>query len=250
MIQFVEEFQKNGKLVKGANASFVVLIPKKENPVKIEDYRPISLISCMYKVIAKLLANRLRRVMDGIIGMEQSAFIGGRQLMDGVVVANETMDEVKKKRSRCIIFKADFEKAYDKVCWDFLLYMLEKMGFCKTWRNWILECLKTNSVSVLVNGSPTKEFSMSRGLRQGDPLSPFLFLIVAEGLNGIIRSAIDLKLFQWNPNWQKGLSSILFTVCRRHNNLCRCSRAKCLGSEVHNENLRIGLRVEDKLLQK
>ncbi|GLT48336.1 hypothetical protein SLA2020_219680 [Shorea laevis] len=194
VIQFVVEFQKNGRLVKGSNASFIVLIPKKENPVRIGDYRLISLISCMYKVIAKLLANRLRRVLDRVIGKQQSAFIGGRQLMDSVMVANETIDEVKKKK-RCIIFKVDFEKAYDKVCWDFLMSMMEKMGFCVTWRNWILECLRTNSISVLVNGSPTKEFSMSRGLRQGDPLSPPLFLIVAEGLNGIIQSTLDKKQF-------------------------------------------------------
>ncbi|GLT91015.1 hypothetical protein SLE2022_089250 [Rubroshorea leprosula] len=195
VIQFVVEFQKNGRLVKGLNASFIVLIPKKENIVRIGDYRPISLISCMYKVIPKLLANKLRCVLDRLIGKQQSAFIGRRQLMDSVMVANETIDEVKKKRKRCIIFKVDFEKAYDKVCWDFLMSMMEKMGFCVTWRNWILECLRTNLVLVLVNGSPTREFSMSRGLRQGDSLSLFLFLIVVEGLSGIIQSTLDKKQF-------------------------------------------------------
>ncbi|GKV36382.1 hypothetical protein SLEP1_g44522 [Rubroshorea leprosula] len=100
------------------------------------------------------------------------------------------IDEVRKRKSQCFVFKIDFEKAYDKVSWSFLDYMMEKMGFDKVWREWIAECLRSNTVSVLVNGSATKEFSMSRGLRQGDPLSPFLFLMVAEALNGLTSAAV------------------------------------------------------------
>ncbi|GKV11739.1 hypothetical protein SLEP1_g22962 [Rubroshorea leprosula] len=192
---FVADFQRNGKLVRGSNASFIVLIPKKENPIRIEDYRPISLIGCMYKLISKLLANRLSKVIEGLIGENQSAFIAGRLLVDSVIVANETIDEIKQKKKRCFIFKADFEKAFDKVSWDFLDYMMSHMGFCDIWRKWIKECLSSSTVSVLVNGSATKEFKVSKGLRQGDPLSPFLFLIVAEGLNGIINSAVSKSLF-------------------------------------------------------
>ncbi|GKV40773.1 hypothetical protein SLEP1_g48376 [Rubroshorea leprosula] len=192
---FVVDFQRNGKLVRGSNASFIVLIPKKDNPIRIEDYRPISLIGCMYKLISKLLANRLSKVIEGLIGENQSAFIAGRLLVDSVIVANETIDEIKQKKKRCFIFKADFEKAFDKVSWDFLDYMMSRMGFCDIWRKWIKECLSSSTVSVLVNGSATKEFKVSKGLRQGDPLSPFLFLIVAEGLNGIINSAVSKSLF-------------------------------------------------------
>ncbi|XP_019433997.1 PREDICTED: uncharacterized protein LOC109340726 [Lupinus angustifolius] len=117
--------------------------------------------------------------------------------MDGVVIANEIIDQARKnKNEECFIFKVDFEKAYDSVNWSFLLYMMERMGFCVKWRNWIKSCLQSNSVSILVNGSPTSEFNMVRGLRQGDPIAPFLFLIVVEGLAGIMRSAVAKRLFK------------------------------------------------------
>ncbi|GKU88316.1 hypothetical protein SLEP1_g2599 [Rubroshorea leprosula] len=188
ILKFLTDFHINNKLVRGSNSSFPVLIPKKENPQGLEEYRPISLIGCMYKILAKILtkilANRLSKVLDGLIGEQQSTFIGGRQLVDGVVIANETIDEIRRKKLSCFLFRADFEKAYDNVSWEFLDYMLERMNFGLVWRGWIRECLQTNSVSVVLYGSPTKEFTMCRGLRQGDPLAPFLFLIVAEGLNG------------------------------------------------------------------
>ncbi|GKU89448.1 hypothetical protein SLEP1_g3583 [Rubroshorea leprosula] len=196
VVAFIQEFHKHGRIVRGANASFVVLIPKTENPQRIEEYRPISLIGVMYKIIAKLLANRLRKVLTKVIGEQQMAFIGGRQLVDGVIIANEVIDEVKRKKKSCFIFKVDFEKAYDKVCWEFLDYMMMRLGFNETWRRWISECLKSSSVSVLINGSPTSQFSVSKGIRQGDPLSPFLFLIVAEGLNGLMTSAVEKEIYK------------------------------------------------------
>ncbi|GKU90763.1 hypothetical protein SLEP1_g4714 [Rubroshorea leprosula] len=196
IMEFIQEFHDTGRLVKGANESFVVLIPKVNDPEKIEEYRPISLIGVMYKILSKLLANRLRNVLDGVIGDTQMAFIAGRQLPESVVIANEVLDEVKNKKRKSFFFKADFEKAYDNVCWNFLDSMMNKMGFSEKWRKWIQECLKTASISVLINGSPSQQIKMSKGLRQGDPLSPFLFLLVAEGLNGLIMKAISKGLLE------------------------------------------------------
>ncbi|PNX58979.1 ribonuclease H, partial [Trifolium pratense] len=93
------------------------------------------------------------------------------------------------------MFKVDFEKAFDSVDWSFLDFVMQKMGFHEKWRRWISECLNTASVSVLVNGSATKEFEMGRGLRQGDPLSPFLFIIAAEGFNMLMKNAVDMGRF-------------------------------------------------------
>ena len=101
----------------------------------------------------------------------------------------------QKKRS-VIILKADFEKAYDSVRWSFLYDMMKWMGFPMKWIRWIQQCFETATVSVLVNGSPTEEFRMQRGLRQGDPLAPFLFLIVAEGLSALMRRAVSEGLFK------------------------------------------------------
>ncbi|GKU94304.1 hypothetical protein SLEP1_g7819 [Rubroshorea leprosula] len=126
---FVTDFHKYGKLVRGLNSSFIALVPKVTNPQKIEEFIPISLVGAIYELIAKLLACRLSSVLNGIIRENQMAFVGGRQLVDSVVIANETIDEVQKRKKEGFVFKANFEKAYDKVCWDFLDYMMLRLGF-------------------------------------------------------------------------------------------------------------------------
>ncbi|XP_071715249.1 uncharacterized mitochondrial protein AtMg01250-like [Rutidosis leptorrhynchoides] len=94
-----------------------------------------------------------------------------------------------------MMFKVDFEKAFDSLSWEFLDDMMGFMGFGVKWRGWIASCLKAASISILVNGSPTKEFKLGRGVRQGDPLSPFLFIIAAEGLNWLTKSTISNNLY-------------------------------------------------------
>jgi len=149
----------------------------------------------MYKIIAKLLANRLRMVLPDLIDERQSAFIKNRHILHGILTLNEVVDEAIRRKKPAMIFKVDFEKAYDSVSWSFLNYMLMRLGFCPIWRKWISVCLQTATISVLVNGSPTKEFVPSRGLRQGDPLAPLLFNIVAEGLTGMMREALNKDLY-------------------------------------------------------
>ncbi|GLT66339.1 hypothetical protein SLA2020_387070 [Shorea laevis] len=114
-VSFFEEFHQRGRLVRGLNSSFITLIPKKLNPIELKDFRPITLIGCVYKLLAKVLANRLKNVMFEIITESQSAFVGGRQLVDSVLILNEVVDEAKKKKQQAFIFKADFEKVYDCV---------------------------------------------------------------------------------------------------------------------------------------
>ncbi|XP_058759055.1 uncharacterized protein LOC131632268 [Vicia villosa] len=111
------------------------------------------------------------------------------------IISYNIRDDAKRQRREALLFKADFEKAFDTVDWKFLDYMMEKMGFSEKWRNWISECLRTSKISVLVNGSPTEEFSAGRELRQGDPLSPFLFMLAAEGFNLMMVSSVQRNLF-------------------------------------------------------
>ncbi|GJX23647.1 putative RNA-directed DNA polymerase, eukaryota, reverse transcriptase zinc-binding domain protein [Tanacetum coccineum] len=170
---FVMRFFSSSSFPPGTNSSFFTLIPKVSNPLYIKDFRPISLIGFQYKIVAKILANRLSKVMDSIISHEQSAFISGRQILDGPLILSEVIE-----------------------CWRFLDHVMERLGFSSTWRKWIMAGLKSSRASILVNGSPTSEFSLKRGLRQGDPLSPFLFIIVMEGLHIALKDGLTGNLFQ------------------------------------------------------
>ncbi|MCI24612.1 LINE-1 reverse transcriptase like, partial [Trifolium medium] len=122
-----DQFHGVGKLPKSLLSYFVALIPKVNSPFGLGDFRPISLLGCLYKLIAKVLAGRLATV----IASNQSAFIKGRSLVDGVLVVNKVVDLAKRLGKECLIFKVDFEKAYDSVDWGFLEYMLRRFGFCE-----------------------------------------------------------------------------------------------------------------------
>ncbi|GKC60405.1 RNA-directed DNA polymerase, eukaryota, partial [Tanacetum coccineum] len=180
----------------GCNSSFITLIPKLPDAKLVKDFRPISLIGSTYKIIAKILANRLVAVLGDIVDEVQSAFIAGRQILDGPFILNEVLQWCTKKKKKSLIFKVDFEKAYDSVRWDFLDDVLKKFGFGNKWCNWIQCCLKSSRGSILVNGSPTEEFQFFKGLKQGDPLSPFLFILIMESLHLSFQRVIDAGLFK------------------------------------------------------
>lgn len=192
----VEEFHANGRLPKGISSYFLALVPKYSNPQDLIEFRPISLLGSIYKILAKILAARLKMVLKPVISPNQSAFLPERNILDGVVIINEVVDFVNKTKKKCLILKVDFEKAYDSVNWSFLEYMMRRMGMDEKWRKWIKECVFKGDLSVLVNGSPTKEFTIQKGLKQGDPLAPFLFLMVAEGLTGMVNKAEEKGVYK------------------------------------------------------
>nr|GEW35694.1 RNA-directed DNA polymerase, eukaryota [Tanacetum cinerariifolium] len=161
-----------------------------------EAVRPISLIGSIYKIIAKILTNRLVGVLGGIINEVQPAFIKDRQILDGPFILNEVMSWCKRKKKQTLLFKVDFEKAYDSVRWDFLDDVLSKFGFEEKWRKWIHCCLHSSKGSIIINGSPTDEFQFGKGLKQGDPLSPFLFLLVMETLHISFQRVVDAGMYQ------------------------------------------------------
>ncbi|GLT52596.1 hypothetical protein SLA2020_259280 [Shorea laevis] len=143
--------------------------------------------------------------MEGIIGESQVAFVGGRQLVDSVLVLNEVVHEVKWRKQESFILKANFEKVYDSVDWGFLDWMMDSMGFGTKWRKWMWECLSTVRIFILINRSSTTEFPVSNGLRQGDPLSPFLFFLVAEGLSGLVKKAESKGLLKGVEIGRRGM---------------------------------------------
>ena len=124
----------------------------------------------------------------------KSTFLKNRGILDNVLMANEVVEDLRRGGKSGLCLKVDFEKAYDSVSWEFLYDMLNRMGFDSRWIMWIQGCLESATVSVLVNGSPTEEFKPSRELRQGNPLAPFLFIVVAEGLAGLVRQAVKANL--------------------------------------------------------
>lgn len=194
--KIVEEFFSTSRLPKGSKAAFFALIAKCDNPEGFKDFRPISMVGCIYKIIAKLLSTRLQRVMDCLIGPHQSSFIAGRQILDGALIAGELIDTCRKKKIKATILKLDFHKAFDSVAWSFLEWIMIQMGFPRLWISWILSCVSSAAASILINGSPTKPFKLHRGLRQGDPLSPFLFNLIVETLSLVIQKATNQGLWE------------------------------------------------------
>nr|GEV41831.1 RNA-directed DNA polymerase, eukaryota [Tanacetum cinerariifolium] len=195
VVEAVYHFFTFGSFPKGGNASFIALIPKLHDARVVKDFRPFCLIGSVYKIVAKILANRLVEILGDLVHEVQSAFIANRQILDGPFILDELIHWCKSKKMQSMLFKVDFEKAYDSVRWDYLDDILNKFGFGLKWRMWISNCLTSSKGSILVNGIPTKEFYFHKCLKQGDPLSPFLFLLIMETLHMPFQNLVNAHMF-------------------------------------------------------
>jgi hypothetical protein len=194
VIHAVQNFFTDGVMPAGVNETTIVLIPKKDDPEALKDFRPISLCNVIFKVVSKCLVNRLRPLLEDIIAPVQSAFIPGRLITDNALIAFECIHAIQTgsaaRRNFCA-YKLDMAKAYDRVDWRFLEGVLAKLGFHSQWIQWVMACVTTVQYSIRFNGHMLDSFTPSRGIRQGDPLSPYLFLFVADGLSCLIRKEIE-----------------------------------------------------------
>ncbi|GJR50975.1 transposon TX1 uncharacterized [Tanacetum coccineum] len=165
----------------GFNFKFIKRLSDTNDPIRLKDFRPISLIECFYEIVVKVLAERIKKVIDGLIKNAQNVFLKGRFILDGVLVTNE----------------------------DYIRDVMVQMGFGLKWFKWVDACLHSASISILVNGSPTDEFTMTRGIRQGDQLSPFLFLIATEGINVAPKETMIRFFGEWSHRNGRNLMRVL-----------------------------------------
>lgn len=170
------------------------MLPKVSGADRIQQFRPICLLRCPYKLITKVLDRRAACVADALISSTQNAFIKGRNITDGILALHEILNYTHVSKKVGIVLKLDFEKAYDKVNWDFLLECHSMRGFSETWCGWIKKILYDGSVSIKLNNCVGPYFHSAKGVRQGDPHSPFLFNLAAECLAKMIKNAQRNKL--------------------------------------------------------
>jgi hypothetical protein len=186
-------FLQGGHMPEILSTTIIALIPKVKNPQNITQYRPISLCNVLYKICSKVIANRLREILDEIIS--QSAFVPRRLITDNVLTAYECIHSMRKKKGRqgwCAV-KLDMIKAYDRVEWAYLQGILQKLGFDEQWVSLVMRCVGTVNFQIKVNGELLQSFKPSRGLRQGDPISPYLFLLCGEGLSSLLKFFFSRK---------------------------------------------------------
>uniref|UniRef100_A0A803P0U0 Reverse transcriptase domain-containing protein n=1 Tax=Cannabis sativa TaxID=3483 RepID=A0A803P0U0_CANSA len=174
------------------NKTLLCLIPKIKNPIQVGDFRPTSLCNVCYKIVAKCLANRMKDSLKEVILENQSVFIRGRLIQDNAILGFESLHCMKKGRfgnGKKMVLKLDMSKAYDRVGWRLIEAMMICLGYDKSWVDKVMSYITSVSFSVLINGEASGHIQPHCGLRQGDPLSPYLFLLCSKGLSCLIQEA-------------------------------------------------------------
>ncbi|KAL2935618.1 hypothetical protein RDABS01_018736 [Bienertia sinuspersici] len=193
VVKFIGDWWHGRANIQEVNKTCIVLVPKCQQPQRMGEFCPISLCNVVYKIISKLLANRLKTILPNLISDHQSAFVR-RLITDNVLVAFEIFHAMKRRnkgKEGIVAMKLDMSKAYDRVEWSFLEQVMKKMGFGAEWIRRVIDCVASVSYSVKWNGKVEGNIIPSRGLKQGDPISPYLFLLCAEAFISLLTKATE-----------------------------------------------------------
>jgi hypothetical protein len=198
-ITAVRYFFNTNSLPRCVNATRIALVPKVQNPACMHDFRPISCCNVLYKCISKIIVSRLKTPLVDVIGPSQSAFLPGRHISDAILLTQELMHNSHHQNGppRCAL-KVDLTKAFDTVRWDFIIAGLKAIGLPSQLIHWIEICISTAHYTVNLNGALHGFFTATRGIRQGDPLSPYLFVLAMEGLGGILSQQTQQTKFKYH----------------------------------------------------
>ena len=152
-----------------------------------DGFRPMDLCNVVYRIISKFIANRLKPLLPALISQEQTSYVQGRQILNNVIQSHEVVHSLKSNKQAGMIMQLDLMKAYDKLSWSYIRAVIRAYGFDHNWIRWVMALVSTASFSILLNGNPSRTFIPFRVLRQGDPLSPFFFVLIMEGLGRAIK---------------------------------------------------------------
>jgi hypothetical protein len=196
MLAVNQFFSMNQQGLHLLNQAFIILIPKKPKPQRVSDFRPISLTHSFANIVTKILAKRLSPELHQLVSNNQTDFIKSRCIQDSFMYVQGVIRDLHKKKNHALFIKLNISKAFDTINWPYLLGVMSHLGFGQTWRNWISSLWCTTTSTVLLNGEPGKRLLHCRGIRQGDPLSPMLFLLAMEPLNLLFQKAQQNHLLQ------------------------------------------------------
>lgn len=201
---FAKFYQLTGNNFAEINNTFIALIPKKDGATELKHFRPISLMHSVGKLIAKVLSVRLAAALKDLISPAQTAFQKGKCIHDSYLYVQGCVKSLHRNRKPALLFKLDIAKAFDSISWDYILELLQRLGFSAWWRDWVALLLSTASSSCLLNGSPGKLIMHRQGLRQGDPLSPLLFILAIDPLHRLLVASTNAGLLAPLPG--RGIS--------------------------------------------
>eukprot|EP00253_Pinus_taeda_P008198 PITA_08198 len=164
ILNVVEDSRMNRTILKVLNTSFISLIPKQDNAQTLDRFRPIAICNVVYKIISKVVANRLKPLLPTLVSVEQSGYVEGRQILNNIIQAHEVVHSLTSNSKAGMIMQLDLAKAYDKLNWTYIKKVLIAFGFDHNCVRWVMALVTSSSFSILVNGSPSETFIPSRGL--------------------------------------------------------------------------------------